>query len=204
VLFLGQDPTIVSPRHIPVVLDLHNANGRLHKYIFGKVCKVMRISKSRVLAWNLVNRYFVSKPRILAATPEAESRLRNAFAQLEGAKNDWLTVRFLYYYFVQFGKHELEYVVNKYRPRLLISLGEPVFRVLRYTYALPQNIAMPDNLADFCCERVFKVRIGNIEMIWLALPHEPTGDSNPHYKKVLTEKLPVVGRSLADELEGNA
>jgi len=39
------------------------------------------------------------------------------------------------------------------------------------------------------------------ELLWLAFPHEPTGDNNPHYKKVLTEKLPVIERALANELE---
>jgi hypothetical protein len=204
VLFLGQDPTIVSRRHIPVVLDLHNSNGQLSKYIFGKVCKNLGIAKSRVIAWNLVNRYFIDKPRILAVDPQVETELTNRFSHVNGAKNDWRTVRFLYYYFLEFGKQELEYIVNKYVPHLLISLGEPVFRVLRQAYALPQGVAIPENLADFCCERNSKISVGSKEVLWLALPHEPTGDRNPHYKKVLAEKLPVVGRSLADELGGNA
>jgi len=192
VLFLGQDPTIVSPRHIPVALDLENSSGPISKYIFGKICKYLGFSRRRVLAWNLVNRYLVKKPRALADDPQIEPRLSEQYSQLNGNKNDWKTVRFLYHYFIEFGKQELEYVVNKYQPRILISLGEPVFRVLRYAYALPQRISMPENLAEFCCDRTFKIKIGNIALVWLALPHEPTGDRNPHYQKVLSEKLPVV------------
>jgi len=45
------------------------------------------------------------------------------------------------------------------------------------------------------------ITVGNRELLWLALPHEPTGDRNAHYKKVLTEKLPVIGHTLANELE---
>lgn len=201
VLFLGQDPTIVSPRHIPVALDLRNPTGQLYKYIFGKICKNLSINRSRVLAWNLVNRYFIGKPRMLALDPEVEINLSNRYPKLNGAKNDWKTVRFLYYYFLEFGQQELEYIVDKYLPRLLISLGEPVYRVLRYAYALPRGLATPENLADFCCEYTFIITVGNKELLWLALPHEPTGDRNPHYKKVLTEKLPVIGRKLTDDLE---
>jgi len=80
VLFLGQDPTIVSPRHIPVVLDPHNPDGRLYKYIFGKLCKDLNINKSNVLAWNLVNRYFTDKPRVPAS--QVESSLINSFPKL--------------------------------------------------------------------------------------------------------------------------
>ena len=187
---------------MPVVLDLRNPNGQLSKYIFGKVCKNLGITKSRVIAWNLVNCYFIDKPRMLAVDPQVETSLINTFYQVDGAKNDWKTVRFLYHRFLEFGKQELEYVVNKYEPRLLVSLGEPVFRVLRHAYALPQRVVIPENLADFCCERSFSISVGNKAVLWLALPHEPTGDRNPHYKKVLAGKLPVVGRSLAAELEG--
>lgn len=45
------------------------------------------------------------------------------------------------------------------------------------------------------------ITVGNRELLWLALPHEPTGDRNAHYKKVLTEKLSVRGHTLANELE---
>jgi hypothetical protein len=183
VLFLGQDPTIVSPRHISVALDLRNPTGQVYKYIFGKICKYLGISRSRVLAWNLVNRYFVGKPRVLALDPEVEINLRNRYPKLNGPRNDWRTVRFLYYYFLEFGQQELEYIVDKYSPRLLISLGEPVYRVLRYAYALPYGLVAPENLADFCCEYTFEVAAGGRDLFWLALPHEPTGDHNPHYKK---------------------
>jgi len=204
VLFLGQDPTIVSPRHIPVVLDLANPAGQLHKYIFGKVCAGLNIHKSRVLAWNLVNRYFIDKPRKLAADSEVEADLNHRFPKLWGDKGDWKTVRFLYYYFAEFGKQELDYIVDKYVPLVLVSLGEPVFRVLRYAYALPQGTAMPENLADFCCKLTFRIRVGQEEMLWLALPHEPTGDRNPHYKRVLADELPGVGQHLAVELKSKA
>jgi|GEM_PF-6948257 len=201
-LFLGQDPTIVSPRHVPFVLDLGNPTGQLYKYMFGKVCKGLGIPKSRILAWNLVNRYFIDKPRKLAADPQVETHLIHRYSQLSGDKGDWNTVRFLYHYFAGFGKQELEYVVDKYSPRLLVSFGEPVFRVLRYAYALPQGVTMSENLADFCCDHSFTINVGDKELFWLALPHEPTGDRNPHYKKVLAEKLPVVRRQLAAELTG--
>lgn len=196
VLFLGQDPTIVSPRHIPVVLDLNNSSGQLSKYILGKIGKTLRFSRRRVLAWNLVNRYFIKKPRALADDPQVEPYLLKRFLKMNGTKNDWKTVRFLYHYFVEFGKQELEYVVNKYQPCILISLGEPVFRVLRYAYALPQNIAMPENLVEFCCDRTFKIKMGKVTLVWLALPHEPTGDHNPYYQKVLADKLPVMANIL--------
>ena len=199
VLFLGQDPTIVSPRHIPVALDLKNSSGKLSKYIFGKICKNLKINKRRVLAWNLVNRYFAKKPRILADEPLVEQYLHDQFPQMDGNKNDWKTVRFLYHYFVEFGKQEFEYIVRKYHPRTLISLGEPVFRVLRYAYALPQNITIPENLSEFCCEKTFRIQINNITLIWLALPHEPTGDHNPHYQKVLFEKLPMMANILSSK-----
>lgn len=196
VLFLGQDPTIVSPRHIPVVLDLKNSSGQLSKYIFGKICKTLRFNRKRVLAWNLVNRYFIKKPRTLVDDPRVEPYLLDKFPQMNGNKNDWKTVRFLYHYFVEFGKQELEYVVNKYQPCILISLGEPVFRILRYAYALPQNIAMPENLSEFYCDMTFKIKIGRITLAWLALPHQPTGDHNPHYQKVLSDKLPMIANTL--------
>ena len=199
VLFLGQDPTIVSPRHIPFVLDLKNSSGQLSKYIFGKICKTLRFSRKRVLAWNLVNRYFIKKPSALADDPQVELYLLNRFPQMNGTKNDWKTVRFLNHYFIEFGKQELEYVVNKYQPWIVISLGEPVFRVLKYTYALPQRITMPENLAEFCCDRTFRIRIGETELVWLALPHEPTGDRNPHYQKVLLDKLPIIASMLQNE-----
>ncbi len=200
VLFLGQDPTIVSARHIPVVLDLANHKGRLYKYMFGTVCGGLNITKNRVLAWNLVNRYFTDKPRKLAARAEVASDLGRRFPQLDGRNGDWTTVRFLYYYFSEFGQQELEYIVSKYSPKALISLGEPVFRVLRHAYALPQGVTIPDNLVDFCCEHVFTIDIDDVRLVWLALPHQPTGDRSPHYKTLLAEKLPVIGPQLMAEL----
>lgn len=196
VLFLGQDPTIVSSRHIPVVLDLNNLSGQLSKYIFNNICRTLGFNKERVLAWNLVNRYFTKKPRDLAHDIQIELYLRNKFLQLDGSRNDWKTVRFLYHYFIEFGKQELEYVINKYQPNIIISLGEPVFRVLRHAYAIPQDITMPENLAEFCCDRIFKIIVGNNTLVWLALPHEPTGDCNTHYQKVLSNKLPMIASVL--------
>jgi len=196
VLFLGQDPTIVSSRHIPVVLDLNNLSGQLSKYIFNKICRTLGFSRKRVLAWNLVNRYFTKKPRGLAHDLRIELYLRNEFLQLDGSRNDWKTVRFLYHYFIEFGKQELEYVINKYQPNIIISLGEPVFRVLRYAYAIPQDITMPENLAELCCDTTFEISVGNNTLVWLALPHEPTGDRNPHYQKVLSNKLPMIASVL--------
>jgi len=196
VLFLGQDPTIVSSRHISVVLDLNNLSGQLGKYIFHNICGTLGFSKERVLAWNLVNRYFTKKPRDLAHDIQTELYLRNKFLQLDGSKNDWKTVRFLYHYFIEFGKQELEYVIDKYQPNIIISLGEPVFRVLRHAYAIPQDITMPENLVEFCCDRIFKIIVGNNTLVWLALPHEPTGDRNPYYQKVLSDKLPIVANML--------
>jgi len=200
ILFLGQDPTIVSPRHISVVLDLNNSSGRLSKYVFGEICRNLSISRNRILAWNLVNRYFIDKPRVLANYPQLEPSLNKQYPFLNGNKNDWKTVRFLYHYFKKFGKHELEYIINRYTPHFIISLGEPVFRVLRYAYIHPQNI-MPENLADFCCDKTFEIKMGNKTLIWLALPHEPTGDRNPHYKKVLSDKLPTIANTFTPEEE---
>ena len=121
---------------MPVVLDLRSPNGQLRKYVFGKVCKNLGITRSRVIAWNLVNCLFMDKPRMLPVDPQVETYLINRFYQVDGAKNDWKTVRFLYHYFLESGKQELGYVVNRYERRLLVSLGEPVFRVLRHAYAL--------------------------------------------------------------------
>lgn len=150
--------------------------------------------------WNLVNRYFIKKPRALAHAPRVEPYLLDRFPQMNGKKNDWKTVRFLHHYFIEFGKQELEYVVNKYQPRIIISLGEPVFRVMRYTYALPQRNTVPENLAEFCCDGTFKIKIGKIALAWLALPHEPTGDHNSYYQKVLLDKLPIIADGLQLDL----
>lgn len=200
VLFLGQDPTIVSRRHISHVLDLSNSRGHLHKYVFGNICRRLSIPKRRIMAWNLVNRYFVDKPRTLAHNCVNQDRLREAFPEVNGRKGDWDTVRFLYSYFRELGKPELEYVVDKYSPRVLISLGEPVFRVLRHAYASPQGLSVPENLADFCCEEVHQLRVAGVTLLWLSLPHEPTGDHNPHYMRVLEEKLPSLRSIMATDL----
>jgi len=67
-------------------------------------------------------------------------------------------------------------------PSMLLSTASALY--YSTTYIL--------NLADFCCDRIFEIKIGSNTLVWLALPHEPTGDRNPHYQKVLSEKLPVV------------
>lgn len=121
---------------MPVVLDLRSPNGQLSKCVFGKVCRNSGITRSRVIAQNPVNCPFSDKRRMLPVDPQVETYRINRFYQVDGAKNDWETVRFVYHYFLESGKQELEYVVNRYERRLLVSLGEPVFRVLRHAYAL--------------------------------------------------------------------
>jgi hypothetical protein len=145
-----------------------------------------------VLAWNLVNRYFIDKPRKLASRPEIEQEFLHRFPQVDGTEGDWNTVRFLHYYFSELARSELEYIVDRYSPRFIISLGEPVFRVLRQAYALQQGISVPPNLVEFCCEQTFQIGIAGRELIWLALPHQPTGNQSKHYKELLVEKLPLV------------
>lgn len=180
VMILGQDPTIDGETRFAKALGLgpsESSSGResprLKNYIFNKILSPLGIDRSRIIATNLVNAYYFDVPNskiaptyrevIIAAAKENGIDIEKYPKNTNGAILHALN-------FTLGTSRCFEELLNLSSIKHLITLGEPVFQVLRERYELDLPAKIRAVLKSLN-ERPPIVHIGNKQVSILPLPH---------------------------------
>lgn len=201
VLILGQDPTVDKYRRFATALGFqklqtsHDEESRnLQNYIRNRILKPLGINEVRILATNLVNLYYYDIPNKKIAKTYQNLIVRTA--KKEGIDVEQYTDKtngaILHALnFKARTQQDFEKQLNRPSIRHLITLGEPVFQVLRERY----NLDLPIKIKDVLKSVTYKPPIAHIdskEVTLLPLPHI-FNENNPRwkfYKQFLIEDLP--------------
>jgi len=203
VLLLGQDPTVDRDTRFSTVLGLDasvssGARESLHlqQYIFGKILTALKIEKSRLLATNLVNLYYCDVPNKIIAKKYRD--LIIDIAKREGIDVDRYPDKAngSILHAINFKvrtQREFEKMLMRSSVLHLITLGEPVFQVLRERY----NLDFPSKLRQVLQEINGKpkiVSIGLKQVTFLPLPHI-FNENNARwdfYNRFIVNELPLL------------
>jgi uracil-DNA glycosylase family 4 len=126
VFLVGQDPT-VTKREINTVLDLENSDGLLSKYLVGKILTPAGLKLDDVYATDLIKCRF------------PHNQTPRSIAKKHGIK----MVEYLKPFFQNCRKWFLE-EVQEMKPKILVSLGEPVHQLLVEDFAWNVPKSMKD------------------------------------------------------------
>ncbi len=203
VLILGQDPTIDTHTRFEMVLGLGTSTPstdkesiNLQNYIFGEILSPLDIDKSRIIATNLVNLYYYDVPNRKIA--KAYERLILETAEREGIdigqypdKTNGAILHALN--FKARTQSDFERLLNLESIDHLITLGEPVYQVLRERYRLELPVKIRAVLEKLDGEPKV-VGIYGKRVSLLPLPHI-FNKNNPRwkfYRQFLQEKIPLL------------
>ena len=201
VLILGQDPTIDTHTRFDIALGLGLSTAstgkesiNLQNYIFGDILSQLRIDRSRIIATNLVNLYYYDVPNKKIA--KAYQRLILEIAERESIDisqyPDRMNGAILHALnFKAKTQGDFERLLSLQSIDHLITLGEPVFQVLRERYGLElptkikavlENLGREPNVVGICGKKVSL----------LPLPHifNKNNARWKFYARFLQEKLP--------------
>ena len=200
VLVLGQDPTIDRKTRFAKALGLGPSEAssgrgspRLKDYLFNKVLTPLGIDNSRIIAANLVNLYYYDVPNrkitpmyreLITATAKDKGIAVEEYPdQTNGAILHALNFELV-------TRRDFEGLINTPSIKHLITLGEPVFQVLRERYRLdlqPKIRAVLESLND----RPPLVVIGGRQVSLLPLPHifREKNERWQFYSRFLNEDL---------------
>lgn len=200
VMILGQDPTIDRKTRFAKALGLgpsESSSGResprLRNYLFDKILTPLSIDNSRIIATNLVNLYYYDVPNskiapiyhelIIATAKEKGIAIEEYPDQTNGAILHALNFELM-------TRQDFEGLLHTLAIKHLISLGEPVFQVLRERYKLnlhPKIKAVLESLND----RPPLVHIGGKQVSLLPLPHifRENDERWQFYRRFLSEDL---------------
>ena len=201
VLILGQDPTIDTHTRFRFALGLGASTSstskestNLQDYVFGEILSPLGIDRSRIIATNLVNLYYYDVPNRKIA--KAYQRLILEIAERESIdisqypdRTNGAILHALNFKAKTQG--DFERLLSLQSIDHLITLGEPVFQVLRERYGLElptkikavlENLGREPNLVRICGKRVSL----------LPLPHIFNRNNArwKFYVRFLQEKLP--------------
>ena len=205
VLILGQDPTVDRHTRFATVLGLE-ASGvspdreskNLQEYLRNKILANLGIDESRILVANLVNLYYCDVPNrriaklykdlILYTADRAGIAVQEYPDQTNGAILHALN-------FECRTRQDFERLVNRSSVSHTITLGEPVFQVLRerYRFNLPAKIR---DVLSSLTDRPPVVQILDKQVSLLPLPHI-FNDRNPKwafYGRFLNDGLPRLSK----------
>jgi len=201
VLVLGQDPTINRSTRFETVLGLgasvsssDRQSVNLQNYIFGKILSPLGIDKSRITATNLVNLHYYDIPNGKIAKTYKDLIL--SMAEKEGIdvaqypdKTNGAILHALN--FKAKTQQDFEDILGLSSIRHLITLGEPVFQVLKERYNLELDAKIKDVLA-LIDDRPKVVEIAGKEISFLPLPHIFNENNSrwKFYKLFLRDNLP--------------
>lgn len=200
VMILGQDPTIDQITRFSKALGLGTSKSslgrespRLKNYLFNKVLIPLGIDKSRIMATNLVNLYYCDIPNsriapiyrklIIATAKEKGIVVKEYPNKTNGAILHALN-------FELWTRRNFEELLNIPSIKHLITLGEPVFQVLRERYKLnlqPKIKAVLELIDD----RPPLVNVAGKQVSLLPLPHifREKYEKWQFYRKFLSEDL---------------
>ena len=203
VLILGQDPTIDTHTRFGIALGLGASTSstskesiNLQNYIFGDILSPLGIDRSRIIATNLVNLYYYDVPnreiaktyrRLILETAEREGI---DISQYPNKTNGGILHSLNFKAKTQ---GDFERLLGLQSIEHLITLGEPVFQVLRERYGLElptkikavlENLGRGPDLVRICGKRVSL----------LPLPHifNKNNANWKFYTRFLQEKLPAL------------
>jgi len=197
ILILGQDPTIDTSTRFDTVLGLalsESSSDReslaLQTYIFGRILAPLGIDKSRIVVTNLVNQYYHDVPNKIIAKTYLELIVATAkdkgidISQYRDKDNGAL----LHALNFEAGtRKNFEDILNRFPIRHIITLGEPVFQVLRERY----NLSLPERIKEVLEKLTNESDIVNIygkRLSLLPLPHISSANRK-FYKDFLDNKL---------------
>jgi len=201
VLVLGQDPTTDPHTRFGTVLGLGSLTSsslresiKLQNYIFGDILGPLGIDRSRIIAANLVNLYYHDVPNRKIAKPY--ERLILEIAEREGIdisqypdKTNGAILHALN--FKARTQGDFEKLIGPKSVNHLITLGEPVFQVIRERYRLNLPVRIQAVLENLGTEP-HVVRICDKTVSILPLPHifRRNNPTWKFYTKFLQERLP--------------
>jgi len=180
VLILGQDPTVDQKTRFakalglgPSELSSGRESPRLKNYIFNKILSPLGIDRSRIVATNLVNAYYYDVPNskiaptyrkvIITAAEENSIDTKKYPNKTNGAILHALN-------FELGARRNFEELLNLASIKHLITLGEPVFQVLRERYKLDLPSKIKAVLTSLT-EMPLLADIGGKQVSILPLPH---------------------------------
>ena len=190
VLILGQDPTVDRYRRFDTVLGLEKFGGcggteskPLQRYIKDRILQSLGIDESRIIATNLINAYYHDIPNKKIAKlyeeqiTKAAKKIGINVDKYPGKANGAILHALNFEYAT---RKELEHTLRSFPINHIITLGEPVYQVLRERYCLDLAPKIKDTLSSIA-GKAPQVLIGQKQMTLLPLPHIFNGN-NPRWK----------------------
>ena len=159
IMLVGQDPTIAKGQ-VYSALDLENTSGNLYKYISVDILNHAGQTLNNIYATNLIKCQFPNNQ-----TPKSISE-----------KHKVKVKDFLYPFFNNC-KHWFFKEVNKIRPKIILSLGEPVHQLLveEFSWSVPGTMK-----AAF--SNVYKVNLLAYNVLYIPCIHINT-KQHKYYKE---------------------
>lgn len=203
VLILGQDPTVDRYRRFDTVLGLKKSDNYgdtesrpLQKYIKHRILLPLGIDESRIIATNLINAYYHDVPNKKIAKYYEDQIIRAA--KKIGINVDMYPDRAngAILHALNFecaARKELELTLKCFSIKHIITLGEPVYQVLRERYGLDLAPKIKDILRSIARKPPL-VLIWQKKLSLLPLPHI-FNENNPKwkfYKDFLDKHLPLM------------
>lgn len=192
VLLLGQDPTVDQNIRFSVVLGLKPSKSPceresflLQNYVFNKILRPLGIDRARIIATNLVNAYYYNVPNIRIAKQYRDLIVSTAKkAGISTTKFPSHTNGAILHAlnFHVRTKRDFEKLLESQTLCHIITLGEPVFQVLRESY----NLDLDSKIKDVLKKLLEKghpptVCMCNKRISLLPLPHI-FNESNPKWQ----------------------
>lgn len=161
VLLAGQDPTMAE-REVNCVLDLENEDGELYRHIVTDTLEPANLGLDNVYATDLIKCRFPDnqKPKLVA---------ENHGMEIED---------FLLPFFSNCRKWFLE-EIEEIRPKIILSFGQPVHRMLIEEFAWP----VPSNMKE-AFSRAYEVEVPIGHVLYLPCVYGHTVAVHPYYKNL--------------------
>lgn len=201
VILLGQDPTVDTKKRFETVLgltkqpdSLEAESENLQDYIRDRILNTLGIDENRIIAANLINAYYHDAPNKRIARPYQSLILDTA--KEKGINVDDYPYKangaILHALNFESGfRRQFEDILNMASVLHIITLGEPVFQVIRERYGL---LNLADKIKSILADEhnlPREVLLGNKRVSFLPLPHifNKNNKQWKYYDDFLTYKL---------------
>jgi uracil-DNA glycosylase family 4 len=159
IMLVGQDPTIAKGQ-VYSVLDLENTSGTLYKYITDDILNHAGLTLNNIYATNLIKCQFPDNQTPKTISEKHKVKMKD----------------FLFPFFNNC-KHWFFKEVHEIRPKIILSLGEPVHQLLIEEFSWNVPMRMKDAFSNF-----YKVNILNNNVLYIPCIHINTR-GHRHYKE---------------------